>query len=95
MNSELPFRSLKNLPQADIDRLLIEAVAQMRAVNVSEVEEELSANGGDLEIDTQEAVPVIANVENVLKCRLPGIENLKPRQLVSIKALSSLFQERM
>lgn len=83
------------LKQADITRLLIEAVAQMRVIETSEIEKEFSENGGDLEMDTQEAVPVIANVENVLKCRLPGIENLKPGQPVSIRTLSSLIERSL
>lgn len=90
MNSELPLRMSKVSQPVDIHKLFIEAVAQMRAVEVSEVEEEFSANGGDLEMDTQEAVPVIANVENVLGRTLPGIEDLKPGQPVTIRLLSSL-----
>lgn len=92
MNSELPFKTPKVSQQADIHKLFIEAVAQMRAVEVSEVEEEFSANGGDLEMDTQEAVPVTANVENVLGRTLQGIEDLKPGQPVTIRLLSSLIE---
>ena len=95
MSSDPAFRLSKLPGQADIDRLLIEAVAQMRVIETSEVEKEFSQNGGDLEMDTQEAVPVIANVENVLGCTLPGIENLKPGQPISIRELSSLFQSSL
>lgn len=92
MSNDPSLRPSKIFEQADIDRLLIEAVAQMRATETSEIEKEVSENGGDLEMDTQEAVPVIANVENVLGCTLPGIENLKPGQPISIRALSSLIE---
>lgn len=95
MKDDLSSSPSKTLKQADIDRLLIEAVAQMRVIETSEIEKEFSENGGDLEMDTQEAVPVIANVENVLKCRLPGIENLKPGQPVSIRVLSSLIERSL
>jgi len=95
MNDDLSSRPSKILKQADIEKLLIEAVAQMRVIETSEIEKEISENGGDLEMDTQEAVPVIANVENVLRCRLPGIENLKPGQPVSIRALSSLIERSL
>lgn len=95
MNSGLSFRSSEDSQPTDIDKLLIKAVAQMRVMEVSEVEEEFSANGGDLEMDTQEAVPVIANVENALQCRLPGIEDLKPGQPVSVRALSSLIERSL
>lgn len=95
MDDDLSSRPSKVLKQADIDRLLIEAVAQMRVIETSEIEKEFSENGGDLEMDTQEAVPVIANVENVLKCSLPGIEILKPGQPVSIRTLSSLIERSL
>lgn len=95
MKNDLSSGSSKILTQVDIDRLLIDAVAQMRVIEISEIEKEFSENGGDLEMDTQEAVPVIANVENVLKCRLPGIENLKPGQPVSIRALSALIERSL
>lgn len=95
MSNDPSFRSSKILEQADIDRLLIEAVAQMRVVETSEIEKEFSENGGDLEMDTQEAVPVIANVESVLGRTLPGIENLKPGQPVSIRVLSELIERSL
>jgi hypothetical protein len=95
MSSDAAFRS-SNLPgQADIVRFLIEAVAQMRVIETSEVEREFLENGGDLEMDTQEAVPVIASVENVLGRTLPGIENLKPGQSISIRELSSLIEHSL
>jgi hypothetical protein len=95
MSKDSSFRLAKIPEQASIDRLLIEAVAQMRVVETSEIEKEFSENGGDLEMDTQEAVPVIANVESVLGCTLPGIENLKPGQPVSIRALSELIERSL
>src|SRR5437867_2012078 len=95
MDDDLSSRPAKMWKQSAIDRLLIEAVAQMRVIETTEIEREFAENGGDLEMDTQEAVPVIANVENTLKCRLPGIENLKPGQPVSIRALSSLIERSL
>lgn len=95
MSSDPSLRSSKILEQADIDRLLMEAVAQMRVTETSEIEKEFLANGGNLEMDTQEAVPVIANVENVLGCTLPGIEHLKPGQPVSLRTLSELIERSL
>lgn len=95
MTSESPFRTSDIPTQDEIDRLLIEGVAQMRATEISEVEQQFIESGGDLEMDTQEAVPVIAHVENVLKRTLPGIENLKPGQPISIRALSILIQTKL
>lgn len=95
MNEDPSSRPSKIIEQAGIDRLLIEAVAQMRVTETSEIEKEFSENGGDLEMDTQEAMPVIANVESVLGCTLPGIENLKPGKPVSIRALSELIERSL
>ena len=75
----------------DIERMLIEAVAQLRVTDVSEIEQQFAENGNDLEMDSQEAVTVIANVEVALKCTLPGMEQLKPRQPTSIRALLELI----
>jgi acyl carrier protein len=76
---------------ADIERLLLEAVAQVRVIDISEIEQQFAGNGNDLEMDSQEAVTVIASVEVPLKCTLPGMEQLKPRQPTSIRALRELI----
>ena len=56
---------------------------------------EIAENGNDLEMDSQEAVTVIANVEVALKCTLPGMEQLKPRQPTSIRALLELIARHL
>lgn len=78
--------------RAEIDRLLMEALAQVRVTDISEIKQEYTENGNNLEMDSQEAVTVIANVEEALKCTLPGPEQLKPGQPTSIRALCELIE---
>lgn len=81
--------------QDEIDRLLIEGVAQMRVIEISEVEQQLIESGGNIDMDTPEAVAVIGYVERVLDRTLPGIENLKPGEPISVSTLSSLIQSKL
>ena len=77
---------------ANIDRLLKGALAKVRVADISEIEQQYAENGNNLEMDSQEAVTVIATVEEELKCTLPGLEQLKPRQPTSIRALCELIE---
>ena len=77
--------------RGEIDGLLMNALAQVRVVDISEIKQEYMENGSNVEMDSQEAVTVIANVEEVLKCTLPGPEQLKPSQLTSIRTLRELM----
>jgi hypothetical protein len=80
---------------AEIDGLLMQALAQVRVADISEIKQEYAENGNNLEMDSQEAVTVIANVEEVLKCTLPGPEQLKPGQPSSIRALCELIERHL
>jgi acyl carrier protein len=75
-----------------IERVLKNALAQVRVINISEIEQQFVENGSNLEMDSQEAISVIANVEEELKCTLPGPEQLKPGQLASIRGLCELVE---
>ncbi len=95
MNRDSSMSQSAALRSADIDRLLKEAVAQLRVADISEIEKQYTENGNNLEMDSQEAVTVIANVEEALKCTLPGLEQLKPRQPTSINALCELIERHL
>ena len=93
LNSSLiPSAALRS---ANVGRLLKEALAQLRVMDNSEIEQQFTENGNNLEMDSQEAVTVIANLEEALKCALPGVEQLKPGQPTSIGALQELIERHL
>ncbi len=83
------------LRSANIGRLLKGALAKVRVVNISEIEQQFTENGNNLEMDSQEAVSVIATIEEELKCTLPGPEQLKSSQPTSIGTLHDLIERNL
>ena len=90
MDHDSSLSSSVKFGRAEIDELFMNALAQVRVIDVSEIKREYAENGSNVEMDSQEAVTVIANVEESLKCTLPGPERLKPGQLTSIRTLCEL-----
>lgn len=95
MNCDSSLSPSAALRSANIDRLLKGALAKVRVANISEIEKQFTENGNNLEMDSQEAVTVIATVEEELKCTLPGPEQLKPGQPTSIGALRDLIERHL
>lgn len=83
------------ISRAEIDELLMNALARVRVIDTSEIKQEYTENGSNVEMDSQEAVTVIANVEEALKCTLPGPEQLKPHQHTSIRTLCELIEHHL
>jgi acyl carrier protein len=74
---------------------VIAALAQVRAAEVSEIEVEIAASGGDLEIDSEQAVTVISILEGQLDRELAGQEELRSDELTSLNALTSLISRHL
>ena len=73
---------------------ILDALAEVRAVPVGELREELSQAGGDLEIDSREAEAVIAMLQTKYGRELAKIEDLEPECLPSVSSLADLILRR-
>jgi len=83
--------------QPDLDELataILEALAKVRAAPVGELREEMSAVGGDLEIDSREAEAVIAMLEKQYGRTLATVDDLEPECLASVDSLADLIHRR-
>ena len=73
---------------------VLTALAEVRCVTVTELEAELEAAGGDLEMDSLEAVAVIAKLESEYGCKLAKVEDLEPEQMASVGAIAGVVHRR-
>jgi hypothetical protein len=73
---------------------ILEALAAVRAQSVGELREELTAAGGDLEIDSREGEAVIAMLEHRYDRTLAKVEDLEPECLLSVDSLAELIRRR-
>ena len=79
---------------AEIEEAIVAALAEVRARTIAELHEELTASGGDLEIDSREAEAVIAILETRFGRTLAKVEDLEPEVLPSVGSLSDLIGRR-
>jgi acyl carrier protein len=73
---------------------ILAGLAEVRCVPVAELEAELSAAGGDLEMDSPEAVAVIAKLETWYSRNLANVEDLEPEQIASVGAIAEVIHRR-
>jgi acyl carrier protein len=73
---------------------ILEALAKVRAAPVGELREEMTAAGGDLEIDSREAEAVIAMLEKRYGRTLATVDDLEPEYLLSVETLAELLHRR-
>ncbi len=73
---------------------VLTALAEVRCVAVTELEADVEAAGGDLEMDSLEAVAVIAKLESEYGCRLAKVEDLEPEQIASVAAIADVVHRR-
>jgi len=73
---------------------ILHALAAVRAQTVGELREELTAAGGDLEIDSREGEAVIAMLEQHYGRTLAKVEDLEPECLLSVDSLAELIRRR-
>jgi acyl carrier protein len=69
---------------------VLTALAEVRCLTVTELE----AAGGDLEMDSLEAVAVIAKLESEYGCKLAKVEDLEPEQIASVGAIADVVHRR-
>lgn len=79
---------------ADLRADILSALAEVRAVAVAELAEELAAGGGDFEIDSREAEAVIAIMEGRYGRDLAKVEDLEPEVLPTVATLAELIHRR-
>lgn len=77
---------------SDIRTALRGALAEIRQIGVAELEGQ--QGGGDVEIESPEAVAAIAIVEQRFGRRLARVEDLEPEQLTSLNTLAGLLHRR-
>lgn len=78
----------------EIEARIVEALATVRAQSTDELQLEVDAGGGNLEIDSREAEAVIAMLEALCGHELAEISDLEPENLASIKELAKLVEPR-
>jgi hypothetical protein len=71
---------------------ILDALAQVRAIAVAELRDDMAGTAGDLEIDSREAEAVIAMLETKYGRTLANIEDLEPECLTSLGSLVELIQ---
>jgi acyl carrier protein len=89
-----PADSSAGAPVSIRDRI-IEALAMVRATSRQELEHEIHAAGGDLEIDSPQAEAAIGRLKHQLGVNLPGPKDLEPEQCNSITALTDLVEREL
>jgi len=73
---------------------ILEALAEVRAVGVADLQPEMASAGGDLEIDSREAEAIIAMLEARYARELAKVEDLEPECLLSVASLAALIGKR-
>jgi acyl carrier protein len=77
----------------DIAADLLSALGEVRCVSPADLEAERSADG-TLEMDSPEAVAVIAKLEAKYGRQLARVEDLESEQLTTVEELTSLIRDR-
>jgi acyl carrier protein len=91
----VPTHTIETEAIPDLDADILTALAAIRCVAVADLEAERAAAGGQLEMDSPEAVAVIAKLEARYGRRLARVEDLEPEQLTSTEALTDLLRPRL
>jgi len=74
----------------DIRRYILEKLAEIRLVDVSDLEQEAAQNGGDLEIKSDEGTSITGGLEGILGREITGPEDIDPRHYTSLERLTKL-----
>jgi len=81
--------------QLELVRAVMDALAEVRGCPIGELEEEMRHGGGELEMESPEAVAVISKVEGRYGGRrLARVEDLEPEELTSVGVLAGLLHRR-
>jgi hypothetical protein len=81
--------------QPELVRAIMDALAEVRACPIEELEDEMRHGGGELEMESPEAVAVISKIEGRYGGRsLARVEDLEPEELTSVGVLAGLLHRR-
>jgi acyl carrier protein len=78
----------------ELSAAVVTALAEVRCVAVAELDAEANATRGDLQMDSLEAVAVIAKLETRYGCKLAKVEDLEPEQIASVTAIANIVHLR-
>jgi hypothetical protein len=81
--------------ELEVVRAVMDALAEVRGCAIQELQDEMRQGGGELEMESPEAVAVISKVEGRYGGRrLARVEDLEPEELTSVNVLGSLLHRR-
>lgn len=84
------------ISDAEIIALIVRQLADVRAVPIEAIQEELEIRGGDLEIDSKQGQVVAILIEIELGCDgLIRIEDQVSKNLTSVSSLQRLISRRL
>lgn len=76
---------------AEVRDLIVTNLARVRALELPELQQQLVAGGGNVEVISEQAVVVIAALEKHYGRKLPGIQNLRRDKPITISSLTGLL----
>jgi hypothetical protein len=81
--------------EPELVRAVMDALAEVRGCAIGDLDEEMRLGGGELEMESPEAVAVISKVEGRYGGRrLARVEDLEPEELTSVGVLAGLLHRR-
>jgi hypothetical protein len=81
--------------EQELIRAVMEALAEVRACPIGELDDEMRLSSGELEMESPEAVAIISMVEQKYGGRrLARVEDLEPEELTSVGVLARLLHRR-
>ncbi len=83
--------SANQLTKDDIKNFISAKVAEIRGCTYEDIGQEIAQGGGNIELDSLEAVAAIASLESRIGRELAGAEDLAPDQLTTLDALTDLI----
>jgi acyl carrier protein len=79
----------------EIRSRIVELLAEVLATDLPSLEMDISSQGGDLEIDSQQAEPILARLERDYDRKLPSVGDLDPEQFNSIEILTRFVEHKL
>jgi len=91
-----PFqRDQETMGQDEIREFILSELADIRMTDQNTLTQQIIAQGGDLEMKSDEACSITGSLEGKLGRELVGPEALDPTHLTSVNRLSAILHESM
>jgi hypothetical protein len=78
----------------EIQAGIVSCLAEVLATDAVVLAREIADAGGDILINSPEGTVVIAMLEGIWDCTLPGAEDLDPDLFTSVAALTTLIERK-